>query len=323
MPSPKGALATLRPDLGLAMQEFDLQANAAKMIALRVAPVLEAQVKAGNMGIIKMEELLNSVDDTRASGQRYAQSDFAAPDTDTFNCTDHGVEGAVDDDEATQFGEYFDSEALVAARNRNIILTNLEKEVAAAVAATAYTADDSDWTSQSAGTPIKDITSLKNTFLLQAGVLPNALIINEINFNLLRNTAEIIDRVKYSGLQDPNVRAINAAAIAQALDIDEVIIAGAIKNTINPGAATAAGAATLGLIWPNDYAALVRIARTQDPKEPGFARTIHWGEDGSTIGAGIESYRDESRRSNMVRVRMNRHVKVRYAKAIIRIYIGA
>ena len=323
MPSPKGALATLRPDLGLAMQEFDLVANASKMVGLQVAPVLEAQEKAGNWGSVKMEELLATVADDRASGQRYNQSDFAAPDVSTFNCTDHGIEGAVDDDDSAQFGEYFDTELLVAQRNRNIILTNLEKAVAALVAATSYTSTVTDWTNKSTGTPIADTTTAKNTFILQAGIAPNALIINELDYNLMRNSAEMIDRVKYSGIQDVNLRNITAAAVAQALDIEQIIICGAIYNTANPGAATAAGTPTLATIWPQGYASLVRIAKSADPKEPGFARTIHWGEDGSTIGAGIESYRDESRRSNMVRCRMNRHVLVRYSKAIIRLKLGA
>ncbi len=323
MPSPKGSIATLRPDLGYAMQEIDLAANAAKMVALRVAPVLEAQEKAGNWGTLAAEELLASASDTRAAGQRYNTVDFAAPETDTFNCTDHGIEGAVDDDEATQFSEYFDSEMIVAARNRNIILANMESEVATLVAATANTATVSDWTNVSSGTPITDVTTQKNTFFTTAGRMPNALVINELDFNLLCNCAQIIDRIKYSGLQDPNLKNITPQAVAQALNIEEIIIAGAVYNSANPGAATAAGAATIATIWPTGYASLVYVARTQDPREPGWARTIHWGQDGSTIGAGIESYRDESRRSNMVRCRMNRHVKVRYSAAIRRLKLGA
>jgi hypothetical protein len=48
---------------------------------------------------------------------------------------------------------------------------------------------------------------------------------------------------------------------------------------------------------------ICRVATTADPREPCIARTFHWADDGSQIGGTAETYRDETKRSDIVRVR--------------------
>jgi hypothetical protein len=60
---------------------------------------------------------------------------------------------------------------------------------------------------------------------------------------------------------------------------------------------------------------VAKVASTSDPREPCVARVFHWGEDGSTIGATIESYRDEPKRSDVVRSRMDTDEVVMYVEA--------
>ena len=50
---------------------------------------------------------------------------------------------------------------------------------------------------------------------------------------------------------------------------------------------------------------VARVAETQDHREPCIGRTFHWGEDGSTIGGTVETYRDENIRSDIVRNRLD------------------
>jgi hypothetical protein len=45
------------------------------------------------------------------------------------------------------------------------------------------------------------------------------------------------------------------------------------------------------------------VATDQDIRTPCVARTFHWSEDGSQIGGTVETYYDDPRRSNIVRVR--------------------
>jgi hypothetical protein len=46
-----------------------------------------------------------------------------------------------------------------------------------------------------------------------------------------------------------------------------------------------------------------RIATSNDLQDPCVGRTLHWAADGSTIGGTVESYREESKRGDVIRVR--------------------
>ena len=58
-----------------------------------------------------------------------------------------------------------------------------------------------------------------------------------------------------------------------------------------------------------------RIATDSDIKSPCIGRTLHWAEDGSEIGGTVETYRDESVRGDVVRVRHQTDEKMLYTQA--------
>ena len=68
MPSPSTSLATLRPELGGSMEAFDLAADRAGFIGLKLLPVFEAAEQSGSFGKIPLEELLKNRDTERAPG---------------------------------------------------------------------------------------------------------------------------------------------------------------------------------------------------------------------------------------------------------------
>ena len=45
------------------------------------------------------------------------------------------------------------------------------------------------------------------------------------------------------------------------------------------------------------------MTTTNDMSEPCIGRTFHWAEDGSQPAGTVETYRDETKRSDIVRVR--------------------
>jgi hypothetical protein len=66
-------------------------------------------------------------------------------------------------------------------------------------------------------------------------------------------------------------------------------------------------------VW-GDYAMVCRVATSADIREPCIARTFHYTPDGSQIGGTIETYRDETIRSDIVRVRHEVDEVVMYAQ---------
>lgn len=316
MPSPSSSLSTQRPDLAGSMLAFDLEMALNGFVGLRIAPAIESARKAGTFGKIPVEQLLKARVTLRSPGSPYSRGNFTFTPV-TFSCDEHGAEEPVDDTEATIYADYFDAELVAAQRARDSVLRNFEIRVAALVSDTAVwtgasltTAVSTPWTTTASATPVADVTAAVNKVYDASGLVANALIVSWKRFQSLRNCAEIVDRVKYSGLQDPTRRGISAQALAAVFDLEEVIVVGAPKDTAIEGQT-----ASIGSIWTDSRAMVCRVARTNDVREPCIARTIHFGADGSTVGGTMETYRDEAVRSNIVRNRMDTEELVMYTQA--------
>jgi len=128
-PSPSSQLASLRPDIKDAMVEFNMALNRARMIALTVFPVLEVQKQAGSYPKIKIEALLKLVETGRASGGGYQFAEFDFTD-DNFSTKENGVTVPLDRRLQNVYSE-FQMEVYTAGFARNIVMTNLERRVAA------------------------------------------------------------------------------------------------------------------------------------------------------------------------------------------------
>jgi len=313
MPSPSSSLATLRPELG-SVEEFNLQADRMGFIGTDVLPVLEVGVQAGAFGRIPIEQLLQNRDTVRAPGSGYSRGKFTfAPDS--YACVENGAEEVVDDRQAKMYRNYFDAEQVAADRARDVVLREMEKRIAALVfntttwtGASLTTAVAVKWDVPATAVPITNVKAAAAKIYANSGMWPDTLIINRVVANLLPEVTQIIDRVKYSGHTDP--KNITAAALAQLFDVDRVLIAGSPKNTANEGAAM-----SLAPIWASTMAMLCKTARTNDMQEPGIGRVFHWGEDGSDIGATIETYREEGVRGEVVRARNDVDEKIIYVEA--------
>lgn len=318
MPNPSSSLATLRPDLAESFMAFDLEAEKAGYIGQKVFPVVSVASQAGKFGKIPLEQLLQQRDTKRAPGSGYARGTFQFTDA-SFATEEHGAEEPVDDREAKMYREYFDAEMIATARAYGFVLRNAEQRIADAVFNTttwtgsALTTDVSGtpWATIASAVPLTNVEAAVQKVYDGSGLWPNALVINRKVFRNLRNTAQVIDRIASSGAGNRNLASdVTVEMLAQAFDLDYVIVAGSSKNTATEGQTAAAGQ-----IWSSTYAMVCKIATTNDMREPCIGRTFHWSEDGSEIGGAIETYRDETVRGNVVRVRHDVDEIVLYAQA--------
>ncbi len=302
MPSPTSAPATLRPDLGGSMEEFDLAADREGFVGGQVLPVFETALQAGSFGKIPIAQLLQKRETRRAPGGGYSRGKFTFTPQ-TYACEEHGAEEPVDDREAKMYAQYFDAEVVAAGRAVDVVLRNREMRIAAAVFnATTFTSQTTsitnEWDDLSNAVPVTDVNTAVQAVWDRTGLWCNTLIINRKVFRNLRRCAQIIDAIKAQNFMDVRAGNINAAHLATVFDLQQVLVAGSPKNTADDGLSV-----SISPIWSDEYAMVTRIARTNDIKEPCIGRTLHWGEDGSQIGAAIETYRDEVVRSDIVRAR--------------------
>ena len=70
--SPSTSFATLRPDLRDTLMEFDLAADQAGFVGLRIAPSLEVEKPFGQYGKVVLKEMLKQRDTRRAADGSYA-----------------------------------------------------------------------------------------------------------------------------------------------------------------------------------------------------------------------------------------------------------
>jgi hypothetical protein len=318
MPTPTSSLATQRPDLATFL-EFDLESERAGYIATQVLPVMSVASQAGNFGKIPLEQLLQQRETRRAPGAGYARGNWTF-DKATYATEEHGAEEPVDDREARMYAEYFDAEQVSTMRAFSSVLRNAEQRVANAVFnATTWTgsglttAITNEWDKNhtSDAVPIDDVEAAVNKVYDASGLWPNALIINRKVFRNLRNLEQIIERINSEGAGNASKPSdITAAMLAQVFDLDFVIVAGTSRNSAKEGQA-----ATPVQIWDSEYAMVCKIATSSDMREPCIGRTFHWSADGSSLGGTVESYRDETVRGNVIRVRHDVDEVILYPEA--------
>lgn len=304
MPSPTSALTTLRPDLA-SFLEYDLEADRNGYVAQKAFPVIDVASQAGVYGIIPVEQLLQQRVTRRAPGSGYSRGNFTFT-TATYACEEHGAEEPVDDRQAKMYRDYFDAEQVATMRAFSSVLRNAEQRVADILfntstytGASLTTAVGTKWNSYSNATPLDNVVAARNRIYDNTGIWANALIVNQKVFYHLRRCEQVIDAIESNGAgQAAKQSDITADLVAQALGLDMVIVAGASRNSAIEGQA-----ATPVQIWSDLLAMVCRVATTNDMSEPCIGRTFHWSEDGSSVGGTVESYRDESVRSNIIRVR--------------------
>ena len=207
MPSiaPSTSLATLRPDLGGSMLEFDLAMDAQGFVATRVLPVFEAAEKSGTYGLVPIEQLLRSQDVNRAPGADYAHTstDFTER---TYATTERGLVEIIDDNTRATYRNFFDAELIVANKIRRMVMEQQERETAAAIFDTSvwtgsdlFTNVSNEWSNASSGTPIADVKDAVQKIRLNSGVRANALVISDTVARNLRQSDDVINRIIAAG----------------------------------------------------------------------------------------------------------------------------
>lgn len=317
MAAPSTAIA--RHDLGITIEEFNLVANQAGFIGPSVLKPIVVGAQSGNIPKVKDQELSTVPETARAPGGAYKRDDFEF-DSLGYMCSEHGREVPLDDATLKIYASVIDAEVIAVKRMTHQMLSRYEWDVAAAVYDTAVwngapltTALGTPWSTHADSTPIDDIQAAKETRVIAAGIECNALVCNRRQLWHLLQSEQLLSRMS-SNVQKDNMTV--KQALLELLDIDQIIVAGGLKNTANQAATP-----SYGRIWSLEYAMVCRVAVTDDPSEVCIGRTILWNEDGpSSAGTDqalaliTEEYREEGVRGSVIRSRNYRGLKIMFPK---------
>jgi hypothetical protein len=282
-------------------------------------------LQAANVGKIKIEQLLSQMDTKRSPGAGYKRSDFQF-DSFSYATEEYGDEAVMDDRQVAMYADILDAETIHADRALNFVLDQYERDAASivfnsssqTVAGSTFTISSTNaavaWDTHASSTPIDDIINAREQVILNSGQVPNVLVVNSLMFYHLINSAQLVDRVKYTQTATQEEM---AKIVGEALGIKEIVVAGGLTSASAPPTA-----AVISRVWSNSYAFLGRVAETEDPQEPCFARNFIWTGDGpgaagtdEELAVVVEEYREEKVRGSVIRARNDRQIVVMYPQA--------
>lgn len=302
--------ATIRADLNSVVEEAS-QAEAF-FIGEKLLPSFGVDAKSGTYPKLTkaITESMKAApsDNIRERGGSYPRVKRAWT-TDTYDTQDRGLEEAVDDGDQKDAARFFNSEAISAKLVLRAMKIAHEKRVAAQIfhattwgtptnSAVAYTEAniatiDAALDIQAAIERVYDNAEQADTI-----VIPSAV------YNRLRRSTLLKSFLVGQNLPGAN---ITPDAIGQAFaanGIKQVLIAASREDT---AVKKATQTYVAGAIWANTYIWVGKVG-SGDFMNGGAGRTIVWNAEGGLWVT--ESYREESTRSNIVRVRQHTSEKI-------------
>lgn len=215
--------------------------------------------------------------------------------TSTFDAIEIGYEKVLADviKAANTFGD--DPEDVANRFVTNLIQIELEKRAAAAFFVTGVWGTSNtltggnQWSDFANSDPIADVDTARRTVLRNTGARINTMFLGLLAWEKLKEHPLVLDKYKHTQLA-----VMTPPLVAAVLDVDRLIVGDSVENT------AAEGASYVGAdMWTDNVLLLVK----NDPalQVANGAYTWMWDERGN-IPWGVETYRDEKVRSDVVRV---------------------
>ena len=307
---------TIRADINQALIEAPAQIG---MIGAEVMPLLPVSAKSGVYLKVQTADadLLNADAAKRSAGAEYARA-VRKFTSDTYDCIETGLEELLDDSFRADANRFFQIEAETAKFLLRQVKLSHEKRVSDLLFAstTPFTTSDISPTQAYSEANLATINA-------PADVAAGKLALNKLGYeaNAVIMSANVYERVRrttllqnqfYGVVSNTGGRLLDESQIAQAFGVDKIYVGRAAYNTANKNKSYSGS-----FIVPDTKIVVANVANGQFTAG-GLGRTLVWSDD-APGGFVSESYRDEARRSNVLRVRMNTAEKVIDANAAVRI----
>jgi len=308
---------TIRADINQALIEAPNAETG--LIGAEVLPLLPVPAKSGQYLKVQLAQadLLNNDSKPRGASSDYARA-VRAFGTDTYDTIEYGLEELIDDGFRADADRFFDLEASSARFLLRQIKLGHEKRVSDILFAgtTPFTTADQSaisayTTANLANIDVAGDVAGARTELNKLGYEANTVIMSAPVFERIRRTTKLQNQF-FGVVSDTKGRLLAEAEIAAALGVERVLVGRAAINSANKNK-TYSG----GFIVPNTQIIVANVQSGQFTAG-GIGRTLVWSAD-APGGFVSESYRDEARRSNVLRVRMNTSEKLIDANAAVRI----
>lgn len=289
---------TINPVLSVTATMF--AASADQYVARQLFPVFPTGMQAAGYYKFDAENMLNiPALIARGPGAPYSRGRIQASQ-DTYNTRDFGHEEVVDDRERKKYASALDADRAAVLRATRVVLANMENDTRAlAVGGTVPTSNVGTKWDQSTADPVGDVNSAREVIRVNTGMMPNVLLLTEPVVNILSEHPKILDKIKYT-----QRGVVTEEILAAVFRVQKLIVARTVANSANEGQTT-----TPADLWSDD-GILAYVDSSPDLQMPTFGRIFSWTQEVGGEGIVVESYRDDSVRSDVHRVRNDRDIKL-------------
>ena len=228
-------------DSALSAVSIAYSQDATSFVSNKIFGTVPVQHLSNKYHVFDKAQWLRSEAGLRASGSPTRGGNFTMS-TGTYTCAEYGFHMDVDDTVARNADAGVDILTSATQYVTEKLLQKRDQVFAAAAFTTGVwtgSTSGSDITpstvwSASGGTPIKDIADQQAAVHAKTGRKPNTLLLGKDVYAALKDSDDILDRVKYT-----ERGVVTTDLLAALFDVDEVIVAGSIVNTENEGATAA------------------------------------------------------------------------------------
>ena len=309
--------STIRADLNQALIEAP-QADIG-LIGAQLLPLQNVDAKAGTYLKVQLAgaELLSNNATARDAGSGYSRG-IRSFSSANYSTDEFGLEELLDDSSVKDLSRFFSYESETAKFLLRQLKLSHEARVNTLLFAgsTPFTTADQSaavaYTQANIATIVvaRDVAAAKLA-LGKLGYEANCVAMNADVFELIRRST-LLQNQFFGVISNTGARLLNEAEIAAALGVEKLLVGRAAINTAGKNKsftgsfAISSAKVIVGQVAGGEFTA------------GGIGRTLVWSGD-SAGGFVSESYRDEARRSQVLRVRMNTDEVVIDANAAVRV----
>jgi hypothetical protein len=285
-----------------ALTDLSIAYRNAAYVADRVYPVVPVE-KESDKYYKHGKEFFRVRDDRRSPGSEARPSRWSLSD-DTFFCGGHALKDYVPREHQANQDPALDliadtteglTDQIQLIREDNLVTALVADLTGASVVDLAAIKWDAD-----ANNPIKKVRAEKEAIAKRVGVMPNVLLLSQPVFTAVRQNSTVVNLI--TGAQSAEQALVSAAQLAGLLELDEVLVAGAVKDTANEGQA-----ASLDFVWGKRALLFYRPANP-GRKTLSLGYTFRWRNALGALGVssgggqGVERYYNQPTKSDVVEV---------------------
>jgi hypothetical protein len=275
------------------LTQFSIAYRNGQYISDRIMPTLKVKERTGKFAKYGKDNLRLEDFIDRAPGARARSFDYTVSQG-SYVCTEKALEKIVPDELVLNSDDPYDPMRDATMFCVDKIWLHQENALAGTMADTSVITQNTtlsgtdQWSDFANSDPFDDITTARNTIKQNTAMHPNVAVFGYQTWEKFIHHPDVVDRIKYVGMIDMNSV---KRAVAQLLEVEEVLVGDAVKNSANEGQTD-----SLGYVWGKHFWLLVR------PSRPGLM-TASFGYTIKDMDRVVDRYREDSRVGDVVRVR--------------------